>query len=176
MRQYYVFSLLGTDRTGLVDQVTQAMKRSSANLEDSRMAVLGEEFAMMILCSVASEGADKLLAEMTSTASSLDLLFQSKPTHARRLSQKMVPLQVEVKGMDHEGIVHNVVHHLVEQGISVESLDSQIVNAPYSGVPLFEMRMRVHAPASISISALRRHLEGVADELNVDVEVRTCAA
>lgn len=176
MRQYYVFSLMGTDRTGLVDQVTQAIGRGTANLEDSRMAVLGEEFAMMILCSVTPEHSDKLLEEMKSTAQALDLLFQWKATNARRLSQKMVPLQVDVKGMDHEGIVNDVVHHLVEQGISVESLDSQVVNAPYSGVPLFEMRMRVQAPASVSLASLRRHLSGVADKLNVDVDVRTSAA
>jgi glycine cleavage system transcriptional repressor len=176
MRQYFVLSLLGSDRTGLVDQVTDAIRRAAGNLEDSRMAVLGEEFAMMILCSTAAENAAKLDEELCAAAERLGLLFQSKPTNARKLGQKMVPLQVEVKGMDNEGIVNEVVHHLVEQGISVETLESQVVNAPYSGVPLFEMRMRVQAPASVSLASLRRHLQGVGDRLNVDVEVRSSAA
>ena len=175
MRQYYVFSILGTDRTGLVDQVSEAIRRASGNLEDSRMAVLGEEFAMMILCSVDSAQSEKLHEELRTTTQSLDLLFQAKLTSARRLGQKMVPLLVEVKGMDHEGIVNDVVHHLVEQGISVDSLDSQVVNAPYSGVALFEMRMRVQAPASVSLASIRRHLQTVGDKLNVDVEIHSGA-
>ena len=176
MRQFFVYSLLGSDRAGLVDQVTDVLRRNAANLEDSRMAVLGEEFAMMILCSVAEEKAQTLEVEMREAAKKLKLLLQCKPTSSRKAGQHMVPLLIEVMGMDDEGIVNDVVHHLLEQGISVENLDSQVVNAPYSGVPLFEMRIRVHAPASISLASLRKQLQGVADKLNVDIEVRASAS
>ena len=175
MRQFFVFSLLGKDRAGLVDLISESLKRTSANLEDSRMAVLGEEFAMMILCSVPPAQAETLQNEVRKTAESLDLLCQCKATSARQSQAGMVPLQVAVKGMDHEGIVHDIVHHLVEKGISVDNLESQVVNAPYSGVPLFEMAMRIQAPASLSISTLRRHLQVVADQLNVDVDVHARA-
>lgn len=172
MRKSFVYSLLGSDRTGLVDQVTDVLRRNQANLEDSRMAILGEEFAMMILCSVAEEKTATLEADMRAASEKLNLLFQCKPTNSRKMGQHLVPLQVEVKGMDNEGIVNDVVRHLLEQGISVESLDSQVVNAPYSGVPLFEMRIRVQAPTSVSLASLRKQMQTVADKLNVDIEVR----
>jgi glycine cleavage system transcriptional repressor len=173
MKQHYVFSLLGQDRTGLVDRVTLALGRANGNLEDSRMAVLGGEFAMMFLCSVESGEAEALVAEMTKVANDLDLLLTHKATTSRRNQAGTLALQVAVRGADHEGIVHDIVHHLVEQGVSVDTLESQLVNAPYSGVPLFEMQMRINAPASLSLSGLRRRLQAVGDELNVDVDVET---
>jgi len=171
MKQHLVFTLVGPDRTGLVDQVAEALSRFQANLEDSRMAILGEEFSMMFLCSVEANQSQALVEEMQKVAVSLDMLVLHKQTGARKSQSGKLPLQVAVRGADHEGIVHDLVHHLVEQGISVDNLDSQLVNAPYSGVPLFEMQMRISAPASLSLSGLRRRLQQVGDELNVDVEV-----
>lgn len=175
MKQHYVFSLLGQDRTGLVDRVTLALGRANGNLEDSRMAVLGGEFAMMFLCSVEAAEAEALVAEMEKVANDLDLLLTHKATTSRKNQAGTLALQVAVRGADHEGIVHDLVHHLVEQGVSVDNLESQLVNAPYSGVALFEMQMRISAPASLSLSGLRRRLQAVGDELNVDVDVETVA-
>ena len=171
MKHHLVFSLLGPDRTGLVDRVAQSLSKHRANLEDSRMSVLGGEFAMMFLCSVDAAQLDDLQKEMAAVAQELDLMINSKPTTLRKSHIGMLPLQVAVRGADHEGIVHELVHHLVEQGASVDNLESQLVNAPYSRVPLFEMQMRISAPASLSLSALRRKLQTVGDELNVDVEI-----
>lgn len=173
MKQHLVFSLLGPDRTGLVDRVAQTLAKHHANLEDSRMAVLGGEFSMMFLCSVDPASEAPLKGALEAVAQELDLLILSKTTTMRKSHSGMMPLQVAVRGADHEGIVHDLVHHLVEQGVSVDNLESQLVNAPYSGVPLFEMQMRISAPASVSLAALRRKLQAVGDELNVDVEIET---
>lgn len=170
-KQHLVFSLLGPDRSGLVDRVTQVLSAHGANLEDSRMAILGGEFSMMFLCSLPPEQEQALVASMQAVAQELAMLVNHKVTSARQSQAGTLPLQVAVRGADHEGIVHNLVHHLVEQGVSVDNLESQLVNAPYSGVPLFEMQMRVSAPASLSLSTLRRNLQSVGDRLNVDVEV-----
>ncbi|MBS2034311.1 hypothetical protein JST97_04955 [bacterium] len=173
MKQHLVFSLLGPDRTGLVDRVTQTLAKNRANLEDSRMSVLGGEFSMMFLCSLDASSVGSLVQELDAVARELELLIQHKQTTARKSHSGMMPLQVSVRGADQEGIVHDLVHHLVEQGVSVDNLESQLVNAPYSGVPLFEMQMRVSAPASLSLSSLRKKLQTVGDELNVDVEIET---
>lgn len=174
MRQHLVFTLVGHDRAGLVDHITQAIQRGNGNLEDSRMAVLGAEFAMMMLCSAPEASGQQLQQEVGKAAEGLDLLMTVKTTTARQAARGTVPLVVQVRGADTEGIVYEVVHYLMEQGMSVDNLDSHIVNAPYSGVPLFEMTMRVSAPASVSVGSLRKQIAQVADKLNVDVEVDYC--
>lgn len=175
MKQSLVCSLLGQDRPGLVDAITQVLAQFGANLEDSRMAVLGGEFAIMFLCSLESSKVEALVASLKARAEELQLQLTWKTTSERRSQSGTLPLQVAVRGADHEGIVHSLVHYLVGQGVSVDNLESQLVNAPYSGVPLFEMQMRISAPASLSLSGLRRKLQEVGDGLNVDVEVEPAA-
>lgn len=171
MKQHLVFSLIGADRPGLVDRITAAITAAGGNLEDSRMAVLGGEFAMIMLCTAEGEGAAGLEQAVRGTAGDLEMLVTCKPTTPRAPLPGTVPLAVHVRGADHEGIVHDIVHHLMERGASVATLDSQVTPAPHSGTPLFSMSMRVEAPASVSLAGLRRSLEDVAEPLNVDVEV-----
>lgn len=171
MKQYYVFSLMGPDRPGLVDRVSQAVVNSRANLEDSRMAVLGAEFVIMMLCSVAAERSDLLKEELARACQELGLVMTVKATRARPTTDPHVPLAVRVQGLDHEGIVHQVARYLVEQGGSVESLESQVSPAPHTGTPMFSMEVRLAMPASTSVAALREHLEHLGHSLDVDVEV-----
>jgi glycine cleavage system transcriptional repressor len=175
MKEHILLSLVGTDRTGLVDRITEAVVKGRGNLESSRMAVLGGEFAMLLLVSVDAEAKSGLEANVRQAAVALDLTLTIKPTTPRRPAQGTVPLSVRVRGMDHEGIVHEVVHYLAGLGMSVEALDSQVGYAPHSGTPLFSMSMRLQAPASVSLSSLRRGLDEVGGKLNVDIDLSTAS-
>ena len=173
MREHLLLSLIGPDRTGLVDKITEAIAKSKGNVEGSRMAVLGGEFAMLLLVSV--EGAQRALleSEVQKIATSLELTLHAKPTSPRKPNQGTVPLLVKVRGMDNEGLVHQVTRYLAGFGASVDSLDSQVGFAPHSGTVLFSMDMTIHAPASVSLASLRKGLQEVGDRLNVDIELST---
>lgn len=170
MREHIVFSLVGEDRTGLVDRITESISRAKGNVEGSRMAVLGGEFAMLILVSVEPSQRQALEESTKRAAASLGLLLTSKSTTPRKSHAGFVPLQVKVRGMDNEGIVHQIVHYLAGLGMSVESLDSQVGYAPHSGTPIFSMVARVAAPISVSLVGLRKGLDDVGAQLNVDIE------
>ncbi|MBM3890900.1 MAG: glycine cleavage system protein R, partial [Verrucomicrobia bacterium] len=45
MRQYLVVSAVGQDRPGIVDRISEFILDHDCNIEDSRMAILGGEFA-----------------------------------------------------------------------------------------------------------------------------------
>ena len=49
MDSYLVVSALGTDRPGLVEALSETVVESGCNINDSRMAVLGGEFAIIML-------------------------------------------------------------------------------------------------------------------------------
>ncbi len=52
---FLVLSALGPDRPGLVAEITEYLTKRGANVEDSRMAVLGGEFGVLVLVSGAPE-------------------------------------------------------------------------------------------------------------------------
>lgn len=171
MKQHFIFSVIGPDRPGLVDRVSAAVVRAQGNLEDSRMAVLGSDFVIMMLCSVEEARTDLLKEELARACQELGLALSVKATTPRAANAPDRLLRVDVRGMDHEGIVHEVANYLVQQGASVESLESHVSPAPHTGTPMFHMDVRLAVPASASLSAIREKLADLGQELAVDVEV-----
>ena len=59
--RWFILSAIGRDRPGLVSELARLVLDSDANLEDSRMTILGTDFAVILLCSSrAGDAADRL--------------------------------------------------------------------------------------------------------------------
>ena len=76
-----------------------------------------------------------------------------------------------MRGADHEGIIHEVAHYLSERGINIESMDTETTAAATSGTPLFSMDARVVVPQALLSQNWRAALDGVGQQLNVDIDV-----
>lgn len=63
-----VLTLLGEDRSGIVDQLSKAIFDLDCNINDSRMTVLGGEFAIILLI----EGNWNALAKLESNCPALE--------------------------------------------------------------------------------------------------------
>ncbi|MCZ6785066.1 MAG: hypothetical protein O7G30_17340, partial [Proteobacteria bacterium] len=57
MKRWFILSAIGGDRPGLVADLARLIYDADANLEDSRMTILGSDFAVILLCSTVQPGA-----------------------------------------------------------------------------------------------------------------------
>ena len=64
MTQLIVLSAIGTDRTGVVQDITKVILACGGNIEESRMTTLGAEFAVLMLVSGNWHTLDKLEREL----------------------------------------------------------------------------------------------------------------
>lgn len=166
-----VFSLLGADRTGLVERLSRAVTDHGGNLEDARMSVLGGEFAVMVLVAVDSERRAALEKAVREAADNLQMMLLVKETSMGTPAKVPQTFTVAVHGADHEGIVHPIVNWLASQGMSIVNLDSRVSPAPHTGTHLFSMTLHVEAPSALSMADIHVHLQKIGDRLNVDVDV-----
>jgi glycine cleavage system transcriptional repressor len=172
MRKNIVLTLTGSDRVGIVEAVTANLVKVDGNVETSRMARLGGEFAMLMLISIDEtrlqafeDGLTSLRAQGFQVATKqTDLTYELKYAG-------WLPYQIEVHGADHEGIVHKVAHYLTQRGINIESMDTGIVPAPMSGTLFFSMNAIVYIPPNLSKKDWQAELDDVADQLNVEIKV-----
>ena len=51
MKQHLAVSAIGSDRTGMVHDLTRVISDCGGSISESRMASLGNEFAMLVLVS-----------------------------------------------------------------------------------------------------------------------------
>lgn len=172
MTKNLVLTLTGHDKIGIVDHVTEMVLQCNGNIEGSRMARLGGEFAMMMLVAVPEDRIERLQQHITSLKEEGYVVnaVETDPGDPQKYSG-WIPFYVKMAGADHEGVVHEITHHLAECGINIESLETSVVKAPMSGTPLFSISAIVLVPPKISLHELEEGLKRVGDELNMDSEV-----
>jgi glycine cleavage system transcriptional repressor len=172
MRANVVLTLTGKDRIGLVDEVTQLLFKLGGNVETSRMARLGGEFAILMLVSMPEENVDqieKYIVKLTAQGYKVTTSRTEKPyaeTHP-----DWQPFRIEVHGADDEGLIHQIAHYLSQCGINIESMDTSTVQAPESGAPLFDMIAVVSVPPSLAGQDWEEKLSSLGHEMNLEVNV-----
>jgi glycine cleavage system transcriptional repressor len=174
MKQYLVLSAVGPDRPGIVDEVARFLFERGCNLEDSRMAILGGEFALIVLVSGGADNIARVRREFPAVAQQRGMTATVRETagpDARR-DKGFVPLQVRAAGLDHEGIVYQIAHALHELGANIESMETQSVSAPVTGAPMFVLNLRAAIPPQVSLPQARSRLQAAGDAVNVDVTVQ----
>jgi len=168
MNNLLVISALGTDRPGIVNDLSGAVLEYGCSIADSRMSVLGGEFALILLVSGKWDSIAKLESALPSIATRLGMMITHKQTEKRRPGGALVPYEIEVVAMDHAGIVHDVADFLAERDINIETLDTETYAAAHTGTPMFSMNLRISVPGDMHIATLRDEFTDFCDQLNLD--------
>lgn len=165
---YLLINASGEDRVGIVDTLSGRIADSGCNIEESRMAVMGDQFALIMLISGPWNALSKLEGQMDALGDQLGLALIHKRTSQRDRSQPAVPYIVEVVAMNHPGIVHNLAAFFAKKGINIEELRTDTYQAPHTGTTMFSIAMTVGIRADIHIPALRGSFLDYCDDLNLD--------
>ncbi len=146
MPRNLVLTVTGPDRVGMVEEVAGLVAARGGNVEVSRMARLGGEFAILMLVAVPDDRLDGLETDLARLS---DRGYTVSTTQARAGASAHPDARryrIAVQGADHEGIIQEVARYLSHLGINIESADSDTIPAPISGVPLFTMTAEVAVP------------------------------
>ena len=172
MRSDIVITLTGPDRVGIVEEVTGLLLGLDCNVERSRMARLGGEFAVLMLVSVAhASAADLAEAFRVLTDQGYKVTYSVTEPESKAEHTDWTTYRIEVTGADHEGIIHEIAQGLSRQGINIESMETSASPAPTSGAMLFKMIAEVVVPAGLADSDWIAQLDEAGQQANVDVEV-----
>lgn len=171
MTQQLVISAMGKDRPGLVDTLSKAVFDAGCNIEDSRMTVLGGDFAVIMLISGNWSSIGKLEAQLGNLGSSDDLNVISRRTEARQTGRDLLPYAVDVVAMDNPGIVHNLASFFSARSINIQDLVTTSYAAAHTGTPMFSVRMTLEIPARTHIGSLRDEFMDFCDQLNLDAMI-----
>ena len=166
-RETVLVSASGRDQSGIVESVSGVVFDAGANLEDSRMAILGGEFALFMLVAGTGKQLDAVRAGLDSVAGELDLELQVKSVAAVQARPGVICYRLQAVALDHPGIVHKITGILRDRGVA--NLDTSLNQAPITGTPIFSLEMEVQVPADQAVNELREELQRVAGEDNVDV-------
>lgn len=165
MRNWYMLTLVGADRPGIVAQVTEALFRAGCNLGEASMLRLGANFTVSMMVEHAGD-ADSLAEALGPAARAFDLHVHVDPI-VGTLHRHVVPdARVRVHGADRPGIVARVTAALAGAGLNITDLASDVAGTGER--PLYVLQ--IEGVAQRGMEPLRAALAGLDGEVEVSLE------
>lgn len=168
MTQLIVLSAIGTDRAGVVNDLSKVILDCGGNIEESRMTALGNEFAMLLLVSGNWHTLSKLESSLDKLSKDRDLTVTIRKTGVRSHDEKSMPYAIDVVALDQPGIVFQLAHFFASRNIEIADMATRSYAAAHTGSPMFAVQINVNVPASVALSQLRDEFLEMCDQLNLD--------
>jgi len=168
MTQLVVLSAVGTDRPGVVNDLSKVILDCGGNIEESRMTTLGSEFAMLLLVSGNWAAIGKLEKALEQLSKDKPLTISVRKTDERSGDGNRMPYGIDIVSLDQPGIVFNLANFFAAQDIEIADLSTRRYAAAHTGSQMFAVQMTINVPGSISISQLRDEFLELCDQLNLD--------
>ncbi|MCW8945715.1 MAG: glycine cleavage system protein R [Sedimenticola sp.] len=170
-QNFLVISALGKDQPGIVDALSKSILEFGCNITDSRMTVLGGEFAILLMVEGNWNTLSKMEESIPEIEQQLNLTIITKRTEKRDHSNPFLPYIVEVVSLDHPGIVHQLASFFSKRAINIEDMATTSYAAPHTGTLMFSVQMTVGIPADIHIATLRDEFMEFCDAINLDAVI-----
>ena len=144
--KWYMLTLVGKDRPGIVAHVTAALYEGGANLGETSMMRLGGNFTIMMM--VQFNGTTHALQDLVGgVAESLGLQLHIDHIEARLHDHRIPDVRITVYGADRAGIVAKVTGVLAEAGLDILELDSDVAGT--DAEPIYIMTIEGHAAEGV---------------------------
>lgn len=166
MKHWYMLTVVGQDRPGIVAHVTSALYEGGCNLGEASMMRLGGNFTIMLM--VQYEGTLKSLEQIVGPViESLDLHMHLDRIEGQLHEHVEPDVRISVFGADRAGIVAKVTNVLAGAGLHILNLESDVGGT--SMRPLYIMH--IEGQALEGIEALRSALEVVKSADGIDAKL-----
>jgi glycine cleavage system transcriptional repressor len=145
-QKWYMMTLVGKDRPGVVAHVTAALFEGGANLGESLMTCLSGNLSIMMM--VQFSGNTHALHELVGgVAESLDLHLHIDPIEAQLRAHRTPDVRISVAGSDRTGIVAKVTGVLAETGLDISRLEFSMAGT--EAEPVYIMTIEGYAVQGI---------------------------
>lgn len=163
---WFMLTLVGEDRPGIVATVTAALFEAGCNLGEAAMARLGGNFSVMLMVQYGGT-LEALRAVVAPVAAGLGLHAHLDRIEGH-LHRHLIPdVRVTVYGADRAGIVAQVTGALTAAGCNILDLQSDVGGSAEKPVYI----LTLEAQAQNGIEAVAAALAGMArDGIEVDVQ------
>jgi len=131
-----IINAVGTDRLGIVHDMTKEVIDAGGNVGASQAAKLGKYFSLMMLVDLPINKVDSLtenlqsLKDLNASVCKTDDDAISLPYSSYKIGYKG---RLTLEGADNPGIVHKVTQILSSNGLNIDTMETSDEPAPHGG-------------------------------------------
>ncbi len=166
MNNWYMLTLVGNDRTGIVAKVTRILQQNNCQLGEASMLRLGGNFTIMMM--VNSElSSDDIITALQAISAELNLQVHLDEIEGRLHEHHIPNVLVTVIGADRGGIIAQVTEKLFNVGFDILNLDSDVAGTDERAIYI----MRIEGQALDGIESIEAALQPLkADGIDISVQ------
>lgn len=165
MSDWFMLTLVGKDRPGIVAGVTGALYEAGCHLGEASMMRLGSNFGVMLMAR-SERGAQAIEAALGPVVESLGLSLHIDPVDSVSHPHPVPDVCITVHGADRAGIVAQVTQAAAAAGLNILDLTSDIGGSEAEPIYI----LHIEGTAARGVEAIRAALEPLqADGIKVDV-------
>jgi glycine cleavage system transcriptional repressor len=173
MANYALLTANGKDKPGIVAAIAKVLLASDCNIEDSQMARLGPDFAVMLVLRM-PEGllANQLEEFLSPLGCDLGLrihLQDLRPEEAWEPGSDQPCYLIHVAGADRKGIVAKICDHLAARSVNITNLQTEVT---HHHRPQYAMTIEAELPSFVDAARLESELSAIGKEIDVTVSMK----
>ncbi|NLS13200.1 glycine cleavage system protein R [Vibrio sp. SM6] len=128
MMQHLVVTAIGTDRPGICNQVVQLVTQAGCNIIDSRIAIFGNEFTLLMLLSGTTNSITRVETTLPLLGQQQDLVTMSKRTSPHQENINSYTIEVYIESEDRVGLTEQFTQFFAHRQIGIDSLSAQTID------------------------------------------------
>lgn len=169
-----VITAAGPDRVGILQQLTSIL--ADGNIEESRMTMLGNDFALILLVTLPVGSTADSVREKVQKAFPEFIVNARQTNTVPVLKEPTRILRIDLEGPDQPGIMQGLTKVFASNGVSIRDLDTDTSSAPFAGYRIFSLKSWVAVPKTTDLKAFGNQLRQFETENSVDLTIEDPSA
>lgn len=170
MSNHLVVTALGADRPGIVSKFARLASECDCDIVDSRMAIFGNEFTLIMMISGSWPAITKMEANLPALSVELGLLSVMKRTSKHTPRHYVSRLQVSFNGQDQRGTMKRLTQFLADRSLDLAAVRSHAEETA-DGEPIQNVFLAINVPEKVDIEQLEQNIIELAEELNLSCNI-----
>ncbi|MCG9696783.1 ACT domain-containing protein [Shewanella sp. Isolate11] len=170
MSNHLVVTALGSDRPGIVSRFARLASECDCDIVDSRMALFGNEFTLIMMISGAWTSITKMETSLSTLSVELGLLTVMKRTSKHTPLNFVSRLLVTLNGQDQRGTMGKLTQFLADRSLDLAAVRSH-AEENAQGEPIQTVSLTINVPEKVEIDKLELSLHELAHQMNLSCSI-----
>lgn len=168
MSTQFIITVTGTESSGLVKQLAEKTHLNGGKWLNSKIMHLEGLFAGIIKIDIPDNAAQTLKSELQAMKG-LQIVF-AEPDVMEKVPSSRLNLNIEAT--DRPGIISDITHLLVDNGVSVENMECHRFNVSSISGTVFSANLVLSVPLDMDSKSLVEELEALGDDMRVELQAK----
>ena len=167
MSNHLVVTAMGSDRPGIVSKFARLASECDCDIVDSRMALFGNEFTLIMMLSGSWASITKMETQLPALSVELELMTVMKRTSKHTAQNYISRLQVTFTGQDQRGTMRKITQFLADRSLDLAAVRSH-AEEDAQGNPSQHVFLTINVPEKVELDKLETSINELASEMSLD--------